>query len=176
MRKRSRYRPGPVHAWLPKAERTTIEIMSRVIVDKLAAGLFDEIDSNTVGYELNICRRLAAIGGHEAAIKQSDACIAAFVSIRQRQIRTGKWGATGDEFQTLRQHLGDLADYFSRQPVHRIESARRWVLAVNEKMKVAGVISADVGEDMRLENRVSDGLISTMAKTEKDGAHVPIPG
>lgn len=154
MRKRSKYRPGPIAAWLPQSDRMTIEIMSRVMVDKLASGLFDELDANTVAYELNITRRLAVIGGHDAIRKNTDACMTAFVGIRQRQMRTGKWGATGEEFQTLRQHLGGLADYFSRQPVHRIESARQWVLAINAKMKAAGVISADVGEDGRLENRV----------------------
>lgn len=154
MRKRSRYRPGPVAAWLPHSDRMTIEIMSRVMVDKLASGLFDELDANTVAYELNITRRLAVIGGHDDFRQKSDACMAAFVGIRQRQMRTGKWGSTGEEFQILCQHLGGLADYFSRQSVHSIESARQWVLAVNLKMQAAGVISADIGENMKLENIV----------------------
>lgn len=147
MRKRSAYRPGPVAAWLPKSDRMTIQIMSHVMVDKLAAGLFDEIDANTVAYELNITRRLAVIGGHADARRASDECMAAFVAIRQRQMRTGKWGASGEELQVLRNYLGDLSDYFSRQPVHRIESARQWVLAMNEKMKAAGLIHADISDD-----------------------------
>lgn len=154
MRKRSRYRPGPVAAWLPKADRVNIETMSRFIVDKLAAGLMDELDANTVAYELNIARRLAVIGGHEAARQVADECMAAFISIRQRNLRSQKWGATGEELQTLRNYLGDLSEYFSRQPVHRIESARQWVLAMNQKMKAAGVISADIMDDGKMVNEV----------------------
>lgn len=154
MRKRSKYTPGPVHSWIPKSDRMTIQIMSHVMADKLSSGIFDEIDANTIAYELNIARRLAVIGGHEATRDSVDECMAAFVSVRQRQTRVGKWGATADELQTLRSLLGPLADYFSRQPVHRVETARQWVLAVNRKMQAAGVISADIGEDMRLENVV----------------------
>lgn len=147
-----KYRPGPKLSLLPIADRTNIQIMSHVMVDKLAAGIFDELDANTMAYELNITRRLAVIVGHDAIRDNADECMAAYVSIRQREARTGKWGATGEEYQTLRQHLGNLSDYFSRQPVHRIESARQWVMAANRKMMAAGVLSADVGEDMRLEN------------------------
>lgn len=155
MRKRNRkYRPGPVHSWLPREHRTTIQIMSHVMVDKLAAGLFDELDANTMAYELNIARRLAVIGGHHEMRNNADECMESFTAIRQRESRTGKWGASGDEYQTLRQHLGPLADYFSRQPVHRVEAARQWVLSANRKMMEAKVISADVSEDFRLENLV----------------------
>lgn len=155
MRKRNKkYHPGPVHSWLPRSDRMTIQIMSHVMVDKLAAGLFDDIDANTIAYELNIARRLAVIGGHESTRDDVDCCMAAFVGIRQRHLRVGKWGANADELQTLRTLLGSLADYFSRQPVHRVEVARQWVLAANLKMQAAGAISADIGENMKLENIV----------------------
>ena len=154
MRKRSSYRPGPIAAWLPKSDRMTIEIMSHVMVDKLVSGLFDDLDSNTIAYELNITRRLAVIGNHEPIKQAADECMGAFIGIRTRQIKTGKWGANGEEFQTLRKHLGDLSDYFARQPVHRIESARQWVLRINRKMQEAGALSADIGDDMKLENIV----------------------
>lgn len=74
--------------------------------------------------------------------------------IHFHHLKTGKWGASGEEFQTLRKHLGNLADYFARQPVHRIESARQWVLRINKKMQEAGALSADIGDDMELENVV----------------------
>jgi hypothetical protein len=154
MRKRSSYRPGPVAAWLPKSDRMTIQIMSHVMVDKLVSGLFDELDANTVAYELNITRRLAVIGNHESIRRAADECMAAYLGIRDRQLKTGKWGANGQEFQTFRQYLGGLSDCFSRQPVHRIESARQWVLAINKKMQAAGALSADIGDDMKLENVV----------------------
>jgi len=154
MRKRSSYRPGPVAAWLPKSDRMTIEIMSHVMVDKLVSGLFDELDANTVAYELNICRRLAVIGNHHPIQQAADLCMTAYQGIRNRQLKTGKWGANGEEYQTLRKYLGELSDYFARQPVHRIESARQWVLAINKKMQAAGALSADIGDDMKLENVV----------------------
>lgn len=154
MRKRSHYRPGPIHAWLQKSDRTTIQIMSHVMVDKLAAGIFDEIDANTMAYELNIARRLAVIGGHAVTVDDVDECMSAFTAIRRRHVRVGKWGANAKELKTLRTLLGSLADYFSRQPVHRVEVARQWVLAVNRKMQAAGALSADIGDDMRLENIV----------------------
>jgi hypothetical protein len=124
------------------------------MVNKLVSGTFSDIDANTVAYELNITRRLAVIGGHESVRQAADECMAAYLGIRDRQMKTGKWGANGQEFQTFRQHLGGLSDYFSRQPVHRIESARQWVLAINRKMQEAGAMSADIGDDMKLENVV----------------------
>ena len=154
MRKRSKYKPGPVLSYLPKSDRMTIEIMSHVMIDKLVSGIFDELDANTIAYELNITRRLAVIGNHEPIKQAADECMSAYQSIRARQLRTGKWGANGEEYQTLRKYLGDLSDYFARQPVHRIESARQWVLAINRKMQAAGALSADIGDDMKLENVV----------------------
>jgi len=116
--------------------------------------VFDEVDSSTMAYLLNVGRRLAVFGNRQDMIEKADICMAAFLAIRQRHISLGKWGAAGAELVSLRLHVPDLADYFNAQPLHRLETARKWVMQANERMKAEGLLSADVREDGRMENGV----------------------
>lgn len=127
--------PRPVMSWLPSSERTTLKIMAHVIVEKLAAGLFDEVDDNTLAYLLNVSLYLALGNGNEEIVQSAEACLDAVREIRQRKGRVGKWGAAQDELAALQLGIDACVSYFADQPVHRIAAARIRVLAVNEKMK-----------------------------------------
>lgn len=127
--------PRPVTSYLPSSERTTLKIMAHVIVDKLAAGLFDEIDDNTLAYLLNVTLYLALDNGNDDIEQSANACLNSVREIRKRKARVGKWGANEDELKALLVSIDACASYFADQPVHRIEAARQRVLAVNRKMR-----------------------------------------
>lgn len=127
--------PRPVTSWLPSSERTTLKIMAHVIVEKLAAGLFDEVDDNTLAYSLDVSLYLALGNGNDEIVQDAESCLDALREIRQRQRRVGKYGANSEELAVLATRIDACVGYFVDQPVHRIESARQRVLAVNEKLR-----------------------------------------
>lgn len=149
---RKKYRPRPLQTWLPGNIRVDIEIMGYFFTDKLARGTFDEIDSNTVAYLLNVCQKMAVDTHNSAMLAHCDAAIAAYIGIRRRHDRTGKYGATGPELVTLRETMPAIANYFTTSPQHRLEQARAYVLRVNEKMRAAGVLYAEPAKDGTLNN------------------------
>lgn len=155
MRKRSAYRPRPVTAWMPHSDRRNIELMAYYLAPKLAAGLFDDVDGNTLAYTLNLARTLAVNGGYLAMVSTIDTAMQAFLGIRKRKERLGKWGAAGEELLILEEHLPNIAAWMVIQPVHRIEAARHYVLRINEKMRDSGALFADVTSDGDLENVVA---------------------
>ncbi len=152
MRKRSRYRPKPVMTWMPTSDQMNIAIMTYLFDDKLARGEFDDIDGNTLAFLLNVARKLANDANNQEQIERADKAMEAFLGIRQRRERTGKWGANGEELVSMREHLPPLADYMTSQPVHRLQAARSYVLKVNRRMHEEGALFADVEVDGSLVN------------------------
>lgn len=142
----------PIQTWLPGNIRTDIEIMGFFFTNKLAAGTFDAIDSNTVAYLLNVCHKMAADTRNIAMTAACDAAIAAYIGIRLLYERTGQYGATGPDLVALRETMPVIANYFTTSPQHRLEAARAYVLRVNEKMRAAGVLYAEPGRDGTLNN------------------------
>lgn len=128
--------PRPVMSWLPSSERTTLKIMAHVMIEKLAAGLFDEMDDNTLAYTLDVSLYLAMGNGNDEIVQDAESCLDVLREIRQRRQRVGKYGASGDEMEVLATRLDACVSYFVDQPVHRIEAARQRVLAANEKMRM----------------------------------------
>lgn len=151
---RKKYRPKPVATWLSAKDRTAVELIGYYFAPKLAAGLFDEIDANTTAYTLNLARKMAVDADYQAMISMCDTTMSAFLSIRQRFERLGKWGASGPELLILEEHLPNIAAWFVLQPVHRIEEARRYVLRINAKMMQENLLFADVTGSGRFENEV----------------------
>jgi hypothetical protein len=139
-RPRKAYLPRPVHTWLPSEVRMHIDILGFFFTDKLARGTFDDIDSNTVAYLLNMCHYLAVQSRNEAMLSGLDASFEAYKGVRRRHERTGKYGASGAELVTLREHMPHIANYFTTRPQHRIAEAREYVLRVNERMKAEGAL------------------------------------
>lgn len=154
---RRKYRPRPVASWLQSSLRMDIEIMGFFMADKLARAEFDEVDSNTAAYMLNMCHWLATEAGNDDITAVCDRAIEAYIGIRKRRDRTGQYGATGDELVTLRETMPDIARYFTTVSQHRLAQARAYVLRVNEKMRAAGVVYAEPTRDGRLENCVRAG-------------------
>ena len=151
---RKPYKPKPVAHWFGRDARNDIEIMAHYFAPKLAAGLFDTVDGNTLAYLLNLCRRIAVMSHYQSMVVTTDVCMEAFLSIRQRHDRTGKWGASGEELTILEEALPHIGQWIFTQPVHRVEKAREFVLKVNKKIQLAGALFADVTDDGRLENLV----------------------
>lgn len=154
MRKRSKYRSKPVADWMPARDRHNIETMAHFLAPKLAAGLFDDIDGNTLAYTLNLAHKLAADGGYMDMLRTVDVAMEAFLSVRRRKERIGKWGAAGEELLILEEHLPNIAAWMVQQPVHRLADARAYVLRINEKMRSQGALFADITSDGKLENVV----------------------
>lgn len=154
MSKRKKYRPKPIASWLPPEQRRDIEIIGHYFAPKLAAGMFDDMDGNTLAFALNVAHKMAVDTGYQAMINMADVAMQSFLGIRQRRERVGKWGAAGEELLILEEHLPNIASWFITRPVHRIESARKWVYEQNDKMIKAGVLFADIADDGRLENTV----------------------
>lgn len=152
MRKRSNRKPRPLQTWLENNIKTDIEIMGFFFANKLASGTFDAIDSNTVAYLLNVCHKLAVDHKRNDMLTHCDAAIAAYLGIRRRHDKTGKYGATGPELVTLREVMPAIAEYFATRPQHHIEAARIYVLRVNEQMRQAGIVYAEPTKDGRFEN------------------------
>lgn len=151
---RKKYRPKPVASWLPAEDRRAIEIIGHYFAPKLAAGLFDDIDANTLAYTLNLVRKMAVDADYQGMITVCDITMTAFLGIRQRFERIGKWGATGPELLLLEEHLPHIAAWFILQPVHRIEEARRYVLKINARMMQEGLLFADITHNGQIENAV----------------------
>jgi hypothetical protein len=149
---RRKYRPRPLQSWLPSKIRVDIEIMGYFFTDKLAMGTFDEIDSNTVAYLLNVCHKIAVDTHNSVMITNVNAALEAYIGIRRRHGRTGKYGASGPELMTLRATMPAIANYFTTSPQHRLDQARAYVLRVNEKMRAAGVLYAEPSHDGTLNN------------------------
>lgn len=157
-KRRKSYRgPKPVMSWLPRGERLDIAIMSHTMINKLASGLFDDLDANSMAYLINVVRRLGVQGGNQGVVDGADFCMEAFLAIRQRQLRMEVWGAAGPELVILKSFFPVLTRWFNAQPVHRIAYARIWVLEINQRMQAEGLLSADVRDDGRLENGVAVG-------------------
>lgn len=153
---RKQYRPRPLQSWIPTTLRNAVEIMAHFLAPKLAAGLFNDVDGNSLAYMLNVSRRMAVEGGYQNMISMVDVCMEAFLGIRKRKERIGKWGAAGEELLVLEETLPNIAAWFLTQPVHRIERARQFVLAVNQKMMAVGALFADVTDSGQLENLVTE--------------------
>lgn len=154
---RKHYRPKPVQSWIPDNLRHDIEIMAHFMAPKLAAGLFDDIDGNTLAYMLNVARRIAIEGNYLDMISMTDVCMEAFLGVRKRKERIGKWGASGEELIVIEESLPNIASYLLTQPVHRIEQAGKFVLKVNRKIMESGAIFADVTDSGQIENLVIAG-------------------
>lgn len=152
MRKRNHRKPRPLQTWLEKNVKTDIEIMGFFFANKLASGTFDAIDSNTVAYLLNVCHKIAVDYSHKEMIATTDSAIAAYIGIRRRHDKTGKYGATGPELVTLRETMPAIAEYFATRPQHHIEAARIYVLRINEQMRKSGIVYAEPTNDGRFEN------------------------
>lgn len=154
MKPRKKYRPKPIASWLSAEDRTAIELIGYYFAPKLAAGIFDEIDANTTAYTLNLARKMAVDADYQAMITFCDTAMSAFLSVRQRFERLGKWGASGQELLILEEHLPNIAAWFVLQPVHRIETARRYVLRINAKMMQENLLFADITQSGKIENAV----------------------
>lgn len=142
----------PLQSWLPRNVARDIEIIGYFFTRKLASGTFDMVDSNTVAYLLNVAHKLAIDHGHDDMRGIADQAIAAYLGIRRRHDRTGKYGATGPELVTLRETMPAIAEYFATRPQHHLDAARHYVLRVNEKMRQAGMVYAEPTKDGRFEN------------------------
>lgn len=151
-RPRKRRTKRPLQSWLSGSVRTDIEIMGFFFHNKLASGTFDALDSNTVAYLLNVTNKLAIDSGNTTMVEITDRAIAAYLGIRRRHDRTGQYGATGPELVTLKETMPEIANYFTTSPQHRLESARAYVLRVNEKMRKAGIVYGEPTRDGRIEN------------------------
>lgn len=154
---RKPYRAKPIQSWLPAALRHDIEIMAHFLAPKLAAGMFDDIDGNTLAYMLNLARRIAIEGGYTSMITMADTTMHAFLAVRQRRERLGKWGAAGEELLVIEESLPNIATWLITQPVHRILAARAWVLKANATMARMGALFAEVSDDLRIENPIMKG-------------------
>jgi len=154
---RKPYRARPVQSWLPADLRHDIEIMAHFLAPKLAAGMFGDIDGNTLAYMLNIARRIAIEGGYTSMISMVDTTMHAFLGVRQRRERLGKWGAAGEELLVIEESLPNIATWLITQPVHRILAARAWVLKANATMARMGALFAEVSDDLRIENPIMRG-------------------
>ena len=154
---RKPYRARPVQSWLPADLRNDIEIMAHFLAPKLAAGMFGDIDGNTLAYMLNLARRIAIEGGYTSMINMADTTMHAFLGVRQRRERLGKWGAAGEELLVIEESLPNIATWLITQPVHRILAARAWVLKANATMARMGALFAEVSDDLRIENPIMRG-------------------
>lgn len=107
---RKKYKPRPIARPLADWQRRDIESAARIHVNKLWNGTLDAQGWNTIAAHFN----MASLASNGRLCNEG---MAALESIRERQRRTGKYGATGDErasimadFETGVQFIGGLSD------------------------------------------------------------------
>jgi len=119
---RKAYRPKGVARPLSNDQRRDLELAARVHVNKLWNGTLDAQGWNTLAAHLNVCAVLSQDGRFQPAMD-------ALESIRQRQIRTGVYGATGEErgvvMEQFNQAVGYLGGRTDRQVAKAVQTVYR---------------------------------------------------
>ncbi len=88
---------------LDESQKQSIELAARIQLDKLFRGVLDVAGWNTLAAHFNLA--WATNNG-----KGFDGAMASLESIRARQRRTGKYGATGDEREIIMREFESATD------------------------------------------------------------------
>lgn len=148
------YRPKNVMAYVKPAEQLDYKIMSFFFTHKLAAGTFQDLDGQKLAYMLNVAHTVAVRFKNELMIKKIEAAMEAYIGIRQRKERTGRWGAAGQEFLVLKSCSPGIAEYMITHPIHHILQAQDYVDKCQKKLRERRLLSADVDEHGNLINEI----------------------
>lgn len=93
-----------------------LELAARVHVNKLWHGELDAQGWNTLAAHLNMCHILARDDRFSAAMQ-------ALESIRQRHVKTGVYGATGDERRVIMEQFNRAVEYLGSRTDKQVAEA-----------------------------------------------------
>jgi len=113
---RKQYKPKGVARPLSNDQRLDLELAARVHVNKLWNGTLDEQGWNTLAAHINVCAIIAQDNRFQSAVD-------ALESIRQRQIRTGSYGATGDERRVMMDQFNAAVEYLGGRTDKQVAEA-----------------------------------------------------
>lgn len=132
---RKKYRPDPLRGKLPINIRfgadaeIKLQLIPHQFLEQLRTGGFEEHMWHAMAARMNLGNTLAYTYFHDAR-EAMDAACRALKSVWERFERTGKWGATGEEFGQLGDGL-NLTDDMQKQCTRReLDSAMEHVYRV----------------------------------------------
>ena len=118
---RKAYKPKGIARPLTQDQSRDLDLAARVHVNKLWLGTLDEQGWNTLAALINV----AAVIDNDG---QFDGAVRILESIRARQIRTGKYGATGYERNTFMDLFNDAVDLVCRSSNKKLAESLQTVI------------------------------------------------
>jgi hypothetical protein len=135
MRKKSKYKPKypglPVTIRFSKAAETDLCLVPQSELDKFRNGLADDVSINTITFRLNLGYVLSGEHFNEAEARGlMESALAAVRAVKERLSKTGKVGATGEEYHAMADGL-KLTDEMQAKCTRReLRDASNFVVAV----------------------------------------------
>lgn len=107
---------------LMPGQKRDLELAVRIHIHKLWTGTLDSPGWNTLAAHINLCAIIAKDDRYQPAMDALDA-------IKARKIRTGVYGATGDERKLLIDQFNDAVEFLSgrtdMQVAHAVQAVYR---------------------------------------------------
>lgn len=129
----------PFEAPVITANFLDLELRMWSLIDAATNGRLDGIGTNDMGIYGNVCTLVAEEEMNTAMHAAAQRWNTIVKSIRERRARSGKWGVTGEEYQTLRTDLAQLEPWLKSQSRSRIERAWNLAMAIRDDMLKRGV-------------------------------------
>lgn len=133
MRKRGKYVRRPVSPPMIVCrglQQDNLETKERIIVESFALGFADEYHLHAIQDMSNVLSLAAEYKKDDSAKTMCEAMKICILNIMDRHKKTGRYGASGDELNLMREFVGVYSDFWLRQPVKLYE------VAVNELQRI----------------------------------------
>lgn len=131
---RPKYAPGtlPITIRHNNSDDTALQLVPHSELDKLRDGTADEYTVNTLAFRLNwgyvMAGEVFDAPEHRAATERD---LAAIRAVKERHARTGKYGATGEEFHAMGDALNATNDMQEQATRREQRDAMRLVNIIN---------------------------------------------
>ena len=100
-----------------------LEMRERQFVEAFAGGYADKVHFDSLADMRNVLIIAAAHKDDTPVVNLCNAMSIPLQAIRERHVKTGKFGVTGEELKMMRVFCGVYQDWWMRQPVSLYEQA-----------------------------------------------------